>query len=226
MILPDHDRLYIPIFAGQGSPLSSLSAYVDCAIRDSQRGLCSTLLTICHEAFRSELSSLSLLELAQTGVDLEDFRSPETILTMWTSRFFQNPILSSSALVLIQLLRYLSFVEHLSTVNRSLNPFNDILQGHSSSRVGVLGFSSGILSACVASASHSKASYLSFALEAYRLSLWIGIRCHLNRFGALGVDTARPWSVVFLGISLEAAQEAISKFRGVSCNSLDFLYVC
>ncbi|KAJ3918687.1 polyketide beta-ketoacyl-synthase [Lentinula edodes] len=205
-------RLLVPIFAGQGSTPSTHSSYINSTIRRSQHGLCATLLTICHEAFIDELSSLSALELTQAGVDPNDFRSPETLLTMWMSRFPHNALISSSALVLMQLLQYLSFVERFGAENGSLRPFADLLIGHSKSSVGILGFSSGIVSACVVASSNSAKSYLSFALEAYRLALWIGIRCQLYRFGTSNADTTLPWSVVFLGISTEEAQEAISNF--------------
>ncbi|GAW03535.1 polyketide synthase [Lentinula edodes] len=166
---------------------------------------------------------LSALELTQAGVDPNDFRSPETLLTMWMSRFPHNALISSSALVLMQLLQYLSFVERFGAENGSLRPFADLLIGHSKSSVGILGFSSGIVSACVVASSNSAKSYLLFALEAYRLALWIGIRCQLYRFGTSNADTTLPWSVVFLGISTEEAQEAISNFgsRGNSPESED-----
>ncbi|KAJ3856279.1 polyketide beta-ketoacyl-synthase [Lentinula lateritia] len=205
-------RLLVPIFAGQGSAPSTLSSCLNSAIRRSQHGLCATLLTICHEAFIDELSCLSALELTQTGVDPIDFRSPESLLTMWMSHFPHNALISSSALVLMQLLLYLSFVEQSGAENGSLRPFADLLIGHSTSSVGILGFSSGIVSACVVASSNSAKSYLSFALEAYRLALWIGIRCQLYSFGTSDADTTLPWSVVFLGISTEEAQEAISNF--------------
>ncbi|KAJ3928286.1 MAG: polyketide synthase [Lentinula lateritia] len=206
-------RLLVPIFAGQGSTPSTHSSYINSTIRRSQHGLCATLLTICHEAFIDELSSLSAQELTQAGVDPNDFRSPETLLTMWMSRFPHNALISSSALVLMQLLQYLSFVEQFGAENGSLRPFADLLIGHSTSSVGILGFSSGIVSACVVASSNSAKSYLSFALEAYRLALWIGIRCQLYCFGTSDADTVLPWSVVFIRISTEEAQEAISDFE-------------
>ncbi|KIK52832.1 polyketide synthase [Collybiopsis luxurians FD-317 M1] len=203
-------QLHVPIFSGQGSSLSTLSAYTDCINPDSRHG--STLLTMCHEAFIEELSTLSALELSQVDVDPQDFRSPETLLSMWLLRFFHNPVMSSSTLVLVQLLRYLSFVERFGLESGSLTPFSDLLSNHSASRVGVLGFSSGILPACVVAASYSTASYLSFAVEVYRLALWIGIRCQLYRRSTSDAETALPWSLVLLGTSQEAAQEAIENF--------------
>ncbi|KAJ4473122.1 putative polyketide synthase [Lentinula aciculospora] len=217
-------QLFVPIFAGQGSTPSTLSSYIDSTVQRCQHGLCATLLTICHEAFIDELSSLSALELAQAGVDPNEFRSPRTLLTMWLSRLPHNAVMSSSALVLMQLLQYLSFVEQLGAETGSLRPFADLLTGHSTSSVGILGFSSGILSACAVASSDSAKSYLSFALEAYRLALWIGIRCQIYRSGTSNSDTTLPWSVVFLGISSEVAQEAILNFRserGVTVKSED-----
>ncbi|KAJ4000729.1 polyketide synthase [Lentinula boryana] len=206
-------QLFVPIFAGQGSTPSTLSSYINSTVRRSQRGLCSTFLTVCHEAFLDEISSLSVLELAQAGVDPNDFRSPETLLTMWLSRYPHNAVMSSSALILMQLLQYLSFVEDFGAENGSLRPFADLLSGQTTSSVGVLGFSSGIISACAVASSDSAKSFLSWALEAYRLAFWIGIRCQLYRFGTSDADTILPWSVVFLGISAEVLQEAISNFR-------------
>ncbi|KAF9077256.1 hypothetical protein BDP27DRAFT_1441966 [Rhodocollybia butyracea] len=210
---PSSDRLHVPIFAGQGSPTAVLASYAESAIRDSRQGPCSTLLTMCHEAFRDEISSLTALE--RYGVDLNDFNSPDALLAMWPSRFFNNPVLSSSTFVLIQLIRYLAFVtvEPSCTENGYRTPFTNV---QSTSQVGVLGFSSGILAACVVAASRSTISYLSFAVEAYRLSIWIGIRCQLYRSETFNADMSLPWSVVFLGMSLEAAEEAISEFQNLA----------
>ncbi|KAJ3839646.1 putative polyketide synthase [Lentinula raphanica] len=214
-------QLLVPIFAGQGSTQTTISSYIDSIVRRSQHGLCATLLTVCHEAFLDELDSLSPLELAQIGVDPHDFRSPETLLTMWLSRFPHNAVMSSSTLILMQLLQYLSFVEHLGAENGSLRPFADLIGGQSMSQVGILGFSSGILSACAVASSDSVKSFLSYALEAYRLAFWIGTRCQLYRFATSYADSNLPWSVVFLGISAEVAQEAISNFNTQLGNDLE-----
>ncbi|KAF5386452.1 hypothetical protein D9757_005863 [Collybiopsis confluens] len=211
-------RLLVPIFSGQGSSLSTLTSYVDCLPADSRHGL--TLMTMCYEAFIEELSELSSPELSKIGVDLQDFRSPDALLSMWLSHFFHNPVMSSSALLLVQLLRYLSFVERFGLEEGSLTPFSELLQSYSTSRVGVLGFSSGILPACVVAASSSMASYLSLALEAYRLSLWIGIRCQLCRSSTSNTESTAPWSFVLIGISPEAAQEAILDFTKKRSDSL------
>ncbi|EEB96547.1 hypothetical protein MPER_04305 [Moniliophthora perniciosa FA553] len=94
----------------------------------------------------------------------------------------------------------------------------------------VLGFSSGILPACLIATSASISTYLSRAVELYRLALWIGIRAQIYRADAesrIPVYDPRlsSWSVVFLGLTPTLAQEALDVFVHVQGEHNDKLVI-
>lgn len=197
----------IPIFAGQGtSAANSLHTIKDC--------LCSTtskfLLSRCYEAFTAELQSLSVQDLALLDINIDDFKTEQDLLH-FHNRYATNAVLSGSSLLLIQVLRYLSFLE------ASNASFQCTLEANTT----VLGFSSGILPACVVASSTSPMSYISNALEAYRLALWIGIRIQSYRtqtltLASLKRDSSLPWSLVVLGLTPETLEKTLTTFNKAS----------
>ncbi|KAF5377903.1 hypothetical protein D9615_006799 [Tricholomella constricta] len=217
MVSASPPPLYLPVFAGQGTAAATVPQTRQTAILDASSQSGSILLSACHEAFHHELSSLSAPELLHVDIDLTDFRKPESLLSLPAERYQQNSVISGSTLFLLQALRYLSFVEATGISTDSLTPFSDVLKANSEHGLGVLGFSSGILPACVVATSFSTFSYISRAVEAYRLALWVGIRSQLYRndtlkSGSRDLDTKLPWSLVFIGMSKEDAEEAILNF--------------
>jgi hypothetical protein len=126
--------------------------------------------------------------------------------------------MSGTTLFLIQSLRYLAFIEASGVVASSIIPFTDILKHNNGHGLGIVGFSSGILPACVVGTSFSTIAYITHAVEAYRLALWIGIRAQIYRRsapyagGGLG-DGTRPWGLVFIGMDKRIAKEVITAFH-------------
>lgn len=221
MVSTSFSPIHLPIFAGQGTSVVNTSQTRQQALLDASSASGSTLLSACHEAFIAELSTLSTIDLDIVDVDLTKFRKKEALLVVPDQEsYLHNPVISGPTLFLIQSLRYLAFVEETGLSTDSLTPFSDILKRNSDNKIGVLGFSSGILSACVVSTSLSALAYISRAVEAYRLSIWIGIRTQIYRrhaleFSHLDNNTALPWSLVFLGMNKAYAEKSIKNFNKV-----------
>jgi hypothetical protein len=83
--------------------------------------------------------------------------------------------------------------------------------------VGVLGFSSGILAACVVASSATTLSYITRAVEIYKVALWIGIRVQLHRVRMMAgnrmLGTHLPWSIVLVGIGKQDAEILLISFN-------------
>ncbi|KAF8074125.1 putative polyketide synthase [Lyophyllum atratum] len=226
MVPTDPSHLHLPVFAGQGTTAATTPHTRQTALSDASSHSGSILLSACHEAFHTEFSSLSTPEFHDLGVDPSDFQKPEDLLSSPKDRYLQNSAISGPTLFLLQALRYLAFVETTGLSTGSLTPFSDVLKGNSECSLGVLGFSSGILPACVVGTSISTFSYISKAVEAYRLALWLGIRSQLYRRDSLKAtsldpDTNLPWSLAFIGMSKVNAEAAISSFsQGAQTPSL------
>lgn len=174
-------------------------------------------------AFYAELASLSSSDFKLTGIDMSDFASKDSLLTTpERPQYLHNPVISGSTIFLVQSLRYLAYMDPFDLPCASLRPFTDAWKCNADHGIGFLGFSSGIITASIASTSPTRISFLSQAVEAYRLVLWIGIRSHFYRQQALlraslDPDTDLPWSLVFFGIDRHGAQEALDTFNQVSC---------
>ncbi|KAF7337824.1 Non-reducing polyketide synthase terA [Mycena venus] len=215
----------IPIFAGQGTATSASRAQ---ALQDARSSSGETLLSACLETFHAELSSLPPHELSQTGIDLQaDFKSRDSLLEP-PVEYLHNPIMSGTTLFLFQSLRYLSFVESTGANESSMTPFSDVFKRCRN----VLGFSSGIVPACVAASSSDLSSYISYAVQAYRLAVWIGVRTQsycttvLENAAVSSIDrTHSPWSVVILGISKKEAEQLLQEFQAARSPSTTSLYI-
>ena len=212
--------LDIPVFAGQGS---TSSIFTQRRERNANSASGDVFLSACHMAFYAELVSLSASDFKLTGINMSDFASKDSLLTTPEQlQYLHNPVISGSTIFLIQSLRYLAYMDPFDLPCASLRPFTDVWKCNADHGIGLLGFSSGIITACIASTSPTRISFLSQAVEAYRLVLWIGIRSHLYRQqallrGSLDPITDLPWSLVFFGIDRHSAQEALDTFNQVSC---------
>ncbi|KAJ7720853.1 putative polyketide synthase [Mycena maculata] len=196
----------IPIFAGQGT--SGTDAARKRALQDARSSSGSTLLSACHEIFHVELASLSSDQLRLSGIQLSDFKTRESLLDTPAVQYQHNAVISGTSLFLMQSLRYLNFIEDSGVAEESLTPFSDVVKRSHC----ILGFSSGILAACVVASSSNLASYISHSVQAYRLALWVGLRTQIYRTDVLDkvgvpVGDDLPWSLVILGISKGDAEE-------------------
>ena len=204
--------LFIPVFGGQGMAVFDAQNQPNLATSSSA----ATLLTACHAAFHTELATLSHETLENVDMCASDFADKDSILNPTNERLLDNPAFCGPRVFLMQILRYLSFVEDVFRVPGSVTPFVDALQSNLDHAVGIFGFSSGIISACVVAASPNLHSFICCAVEAYRLALWIGIRSQLYRVGLPFVSCVlRPWSLVLLGMNKLDIQRAVDRFNEV-----------
>lgn len=216
--------LCIPVFAGQGTNAASSVATRQQALSDAKLPCCSVLLAACFQAFVSELLTLSSSDLDDIQVSLSEFTTKESLLVQ-DERYLHNPVITGPTLFLVQVLRYLAFTEGDGGSTKPHAPFGDILKSNKKYDVGILGFSSGILPACVVSSSNTVIDFISRAVEIFRLVLWIGIRSQHYRKKALSLCTpsvqpSLPWSLVFFGLTRQAAEAALEKFNKVIKRSL------
>ncbi|KAJ7133377.1 hypothetical protein C8R44DRAFT_849492 [Mycena epipterygia] len=209
--------LDILVFAGQGT--SGTSAACAQALQDARSASGATLLSACHQIFHNELATLPPDLLSLTSIEIGDFGSPQSLLKAPGTRYERNPVISGTTLFLVQALRYLSFIEGCAAAENSRTPFSDALKRTN----GVLGFSSGILPACVAASSSDLISYISHSAQAYQLAFWVGVRsqiyCATLRDNAPGIGIGNdnsPWSLVILGVSKEEAEELLRPFQKTS----------
>lgn len=210
-------QLFLPVFGGQGiSHLDPCNSRVDLASL-SPFGI--TLLSACHTAFLSELASLDAERRTIVDICASQFAEKEFILWPQNDLVFDNPAFSGSHLLLTQVLRYLSFVEKFAAASVPI-PFTDVLRSNAHHGVGILGFSSGIISACVVASSSSILSFINHAVEAYRLAFWIGIRSQIYRAALLSTgDVApHPWAIMLLGIMRDELLRSIEHFNEVFCS--------
>jgi Starter unit:ACP transacylase in aflatoxin biosynthesis len=212
------------VFPGQGTVAAYSLQTRHQAFGDSSSPSGSTLLSAYHEIFHAELSALPASDLSNIDLDATDFIKKESLLELPKERYVNNPIISGPSLFIIQTLRYLAFVEETGSSTNSLTPFSDLLKPNLEYGPGVLGFSSGILTACVVGTSFSTISFISRAVEAYRLAVWIGIRTQLYRRATLDAafidtNTTLPWSLVCFGMSKTTVEESIMNFNKVALPS-------
>lgn len=206
------------VFDGQGTPASSLHV-INLALSDAATPLGTALLSAIHAAFLSELSSLDEAELAQLDVRAADFPTPKDLVEIPSAFVYEkqgwvNPLISNAHLAVVQHLRYLANYPVATDPNHKFN---------------FAGFSSGILPATAAAASDSLPSFLYYAVQAFRLAFWIGVRSQIFRHATLndaprtseGEFASSPWSLVVFGLGREDVQDAIERFDTLNvCRSI------
>ena len=207
------EKVVVPIFSSLDTSATISEAWLkQQSLADSNSSAGSLLLQSCHHAFVEELTSLSSIDFCLLGISLDDFPTPTSLLTH--KRNTSHILLSHSFTFLFQALRWLSLIG-FSRQDVSIESFD----------VGCLSFSLGVLIAPVIASSATLLDYLSSAVEAYKVSLWIGIRVHLHQ----NSDPSRTaphnssWSVVCTGISPPAAQQCIADFHVTVSDVVPFL---
>lgn len=219
--------LNVPVFAGQGTQAAKSVATRQQAHNDASTVLGSLLLKACYEAFTKEVSSLTPEELIGIRLYPADFPTPESLIDLPAERYDGNAVISGTTLFLIQSLRYLAYVESTATNTGSLTPFTDILNTNIENQLGIVGFSSGVLTACLVASSQTALAYLTHGVEVYRLAFWIGVRSQQYRINSLESASiplkwhTEPWSQVIIGLDIAAVSEYISKYHeSVRCSQV------
>ena len=197
-------KVVVPIFSGLGTSAAISEAWQKQSLSDSNSPSGSLLLQSCYHTFVKELASLSSGDLFLLGISLDDFPTPTSLLTHEGNT--HHILLSHSFLFLSQALRWLSLNDSFQQ-DAFAQPF-DVT-------IGCLSFSLGVLIAPVIASSTTLLDYLSSAVEAYKVTLWIGIRVHLHHHSDPSCLALRDssWSIVCSGISPLAAQQLIADFH-------------
>ena len=103
--------LLLPIFAGQGS-LHFQAAQTDKhSLRLAEFLSGRILLAACHSALHSELNLLSNDELQELDLCPSDSLDKQTLIVPLNARYIINPPICGPTLLLIQILRYLIFID-------------------------------------------------------------------------------------------------------------------
>jgi hypothetical protein len=208
----------LPVFGDQRSDsVKHLLPYLS-----SQTG--AVLLNACFAAFHTELLSLAPDLIPQVGICAKDFKDKVSLLRPIHDEYLCNPIVSSTRLLLIQALHYLYAVEGFQQpLAANSRPFAEMLQTNSHCKVGILGFSLGILTATIVAASRSNIDFINRVVDAYRLAFWIGLRSqlHCSNIHVFSAQDSTPWAVEIISSDNTEVQQALLSFNKVFL-SLDF----
>ena len=179
----------------------------------------AVLLDACFAAFHMELLSLAPNLIHRVGICAKDFEDKVSLLCPTHDEYLCNPIVSSTRLLLIQALHYLYPVEGFQhPLTADLNgPFAEVLQTNSHCKVGILGFSLGILTATIVAASRSKIDFINRVVDAYRLAFWIGLRSRLycSNIHIFSAQDFPPWAVEIISSDNTEVQQALLSFNKV-----------
>ncbi len=217
--------LVVPVFAGHGTTAVNSTSLRERAVADASSPSGALLLDACHYAFNVELSTLSPSEVSAVGINPDHFTDPKSLLLLPShEHYLTNSVVTAATLFLVQTLRYLGSVQASSSTS-----FASTLQTNSEHGLGIVGFSSGILPACVVGSSATTLEFISNAVETFRLAFWIGVRLQIHKASVqtpelLG-ESPLPWSLAFLSMSHAAAESAIQSFlKSVSCHAIPFVH--
>lgn len=211
-------NIRLPVFGGQGT----LSFDPDNARKQLRRYTAfpsgAVLVASCYAAFHAELDGLTADYLQKVDICALDFKEKVTLFCPLREEYLRNPVISGTTLLLVQALQYLTFIEESHGFSENPTAFLNTVQLNASNGVGVLGFSSGILAACVTAASRTAVAFIAHTVEAYRLAFWIGVRSQLfcaTLNGSSPFQGCRPWVMVLLFVDKIDIQTRVQSFNKV-----------
>ncbi|CAD6924271.1 unnamed protein product [Tilletia laevis] len=213
------DAGFLPIFAGQGTsgfdvPLHKLAP---------PSSLAEVCLKELHSTVVDCFKSLSAQQLNKLQLARDHFDRPETLLGTQGSRILSpsSALAASLRTTAFQLVLYLAKVESAQV------SFEDHL-GPATKTIGVLGFSSGLISATVVASSRTTLDYLTNSVAAIKVAFWLGLRADLfkrDAVAAIGDKTDQQyaeasWSTVVLNADEVALQHELDHFAQAQHGSL------
>ena len=209
-------KVVVPIFSGLGTPTAISDALLKQSLSDSLSPAGSLLLESCHRVFLTELASLPPKDLCLLDVNFDDFPTATSLLTHGKNA--SHILLSQSFLFLFQALRWLSIND--CSQRNPLFQISDVA-------VGCLSFSVGAIIAPIVASSTTLLEYLHYAVEAYKVTLWMGIRVHLHHHSNPSHIMPRDssWGIVCAGISPLVAQRLIADFH-TTVSEIDHSTAC
>lgn len=193
------------LFGGQGTRALFSSSTAQTIQKDVyQSSAVSALVSQCHAAFLQEIASLDsdtkhVLDLNDTEFhDIKHFLGP-------SPKYRRNGLIQATTICLYQLVHYLAETERSHGTFASA--LEDVLE--------VTGFCAGLITAAVVAASNSVAQFQKFAVEAFRLSFWVGCRTAIaGRKGLNQQSEEGSCLLVVSGLSHEDVTRRLEEFRG------------
>jgi len=214
--------IILPVFGGQGvlsfdpeGASKHLTLYTSFSSG-------AVLYYACYDAFHTELRSLPSDLAERVGICASDFKEKVSILNPINEQYLLNSIVSGTTLLLQQALQYLFFVEKFNETKENCLLGNNFYL-NSQHKVGIPGFSSGILAAAVVAASRTKLDFIKHVVEAYRLAFWTGVRVHLYQSTIQPHQNSNPWALVIIS-SRSDVDQSVLVFNKVSF-SLCFFFL-
>ena len=191
----------IVLFGGQGS--QSLFSPISLSVIEEDIATSSApaiLLSKCHAAFLEELSSLDEDEKRVLRLDTQYFAHAQSLVSV-QGEYQEHAVLQATTLCLHQLLHYLRESERQSTTFDAY--FNDILEA--------TGFCAGLVPAAVVASSKSIAHFITFGVEAFRLTFWTAYRTMIRSLEYSGNQSlGATWSLVISGLDQAKVENAMS----------------
>lgn len=199
---PEKYRRRVVLFGGQGSRSQSSSSTVS-AIEDdiTTSPSVSILLSKCHVAFLEEISSLDQGSTQSLGLDLPRFNTVSSLLPK-EGEYSDHALIQATTLCLYQLLHYLAEVERRNATFDKL--FDQISE--------TTGFCAGLIPAAVVASSRNVEEYTTFAIEAFRLTFWIGYRAMMRSINLTEGQTGdETWSLVISGAKRSEVEDCLAE---------------
>lgn len=199
------------ILDGQGVPSATSAQVIELALTDARTPLGGVLLMACHQAFLEEYTSLTKIEQAACGVNLQSLSTPESLLSL-PKAYPSNAVVANTHLYLIQLLRYIA-----TFLSGSVPPGTPPTSGWPEQDIGILGFSTGILAAIVIASITSIPAFISNSVEVYRSAFWLGLRAQIYATSLVettaGESLSASWSLVTFGSTRYEIQRAVDAYN-------------
>ena len=187
--------ILLPVFGGQGVLSYDTEGTAKRLALYTSFPFGGVLYEACYDAFQRELRSLPSDLVERVRICATDFKEKASILNPIHEQYISNPVISGTTLLLHQMLQYLYFIEKFDSETNGC-PLEKKFQENTRKKVGILGFSSGILAAAVVAASRTKLDVIKHAVEAYRLAFWIGVRVQLFCANTQSYQNSNPWALV------------------------------
>lgn len=211
--------IVLPVFGGQGVLSFDPEGASKCLALYTSFSSGAVLYAACYDAFHTELRSLPSDLVEKVGICACDFKKRGSVLNPIHEQYLLNPVVSGTTLLLQQALQYLFFVEKFESETKEDCSLGNKFYLNTPHKVGILGFSSGILAAAVVAASRTKIDFIKHVVEAYCLAFWIGVRVHLYQLTIQLHQNSNQWALVIIS-SRSDVEQSVLVFNKASFSSL------
>ncbi|RDA90176.1 hypothetical protein CP533_1018 [Ophiocordyceps camponoti-saundersi (nom. inval.)] len=210
---------YVAVFGGQGSFSIFSSHAAAIAEQNAQTTPAGTiLLSRCHAALLTEISSLHKESRQLLSLDILSFNSPSDLLKPAVT-YHTHPVIQATTIYLYQLLGYLS--EATRRYKSYEQSFDDLY--------AAAGFSSGIIPAAVVALSRNLDEFVASAVEGFRLAFWVACRSFFwclkdaESSEPINNDDRATFSLVTRGLSLAQIEDRLSHTKVLNVSAISKL---